>query len=315
MSNQHTEIDLVYLWVDGSDPQWLARKNRFLGVENTPSEADCKGRFANNNELKYSLRSVEKHLPWIRKIFIVTDNQTPDWLDTEHPKIEIIDHRDILPPEALPCYNSVVIEQFLYRIPDLSERFLYANDDMFANADLSPDFFYAPDGFPYVRLLREFFDKWINRLKRLFNARINIYRKTIGYSSDLIKNKFGKRYLGTPHHNIDAYKKTDYKAVIEEAYKQEIFSAATHHVRNEWDIQRVIFSYYALAIGHGHKKYVNRKEACRIRVQKPDFMKYIERYQPKLFCLNDTQHVTEKDRERIVPFLEALFPAKSAFEK
>ena len=309
------EVDLVYLWVNGNDPQWLARRNEFLGIKSFPSEANCKGRYISNDELKYSLRAAEKHLPWVRKIFIVTDNQTPDWLNISHPKIELINQQDILPPEANPCYNSVVLEYFLYRIPGLSEHFLYANDDMFVNADLSPDFFYAADGFPYIRMLHEPYNIWITRLKRRLNMRVNIYRQTIDNASLLIKKRFGKYYLGAPHHNIDAYRKSVHKAVVEEVFNKEICAVTTSHLRSVSDIQRMIFSYYALAIGHGHKKYVGRREACRIRVQKPDFMKYIERYQPKLFCLNDNQRVTEKDRERIVPFLETLFPAKSAFEK
>lgn len=117
------DIDLVYLWVDGNDPVWQAKRNAFIGETNDNSPINCKGRYANNDELKYSLRSVKTYAPWIRKIFIVTDNQTPDWLDTSNPKIKIIDHKDIIPAESLPCFNSSLLEHFLYRIPDLSEHF------------------------------------------------------------------------------------------------------------------------------------------------------------------------------------------------
>ena len=134
-------MDLVYLWVDDNDTEWLARKNAFMGKKTLPADVSCQGRFTDNDELKYSLRSVEKYANWVRKIFIVTDNQTPDWLDTAHPKIRIMNQNDILPLESLPCYNSVIIEYFLYKIPGLSEHFLYANDDMFFNAPVSPDFF------------------------------------------------------------------------------------------------------------------------------------------------------------------------------
>ena len=67
------KVDLVYLWVDGSDPVWQAKRQSVVGYEGNTS-ADCKGRYADNGELKYSLRSVELYAPWIRKIFIVTDN-------------------------------------------------------------------------------------------------------------------------------------------------------------------------------------------------------------------------------------------------
>ncbi|MDR1527429.1 MAG: Stealth CR1 domain-containing protein [Dysgonamonadaceae bacterium] len=309
------DIDLVYLWVDGNDPVWRARKDEFLGIEKTWDETICRGRYANNNELRYSLRSVEKHLPWIRKIFIITDRQTPAWLNTSHPNVQIVDHREILPEEALPCYNSTVIEYFLYRIPGLSEHFLYGNDDMFFNADLSPSFFFAEDGFPYVRLQRKFFGEWRYRWKEWWGKELSVYRTTILKSARMVAARYGIFYFGTPHHNVDAYRKTDYEAVVETVFKQEITDCILHHKRSPDDIQRAVFLYYALAVGHAHLKYGGRKESCIIDGKKPDYAKQLRRYHPKLFCLNDNQYVTEMDRERIQPFLENLFSMKSLFEK
>jgi hypothetical protein len=313
--NQMFDIDLVYLWVDGNDPVWLNKKNVFLGESPKESEVSCKGRFANNDELRYSLRTAEKYAPWIRKIFIVTDKQVPDWLDTTNPKIKIIDHTDILPAEALPCYNSVVIEYFLYKIPNLAEHFLYANDDMFFNAQITPDFFFAANGYPIVRLQRVFLGKWINRLRKTLKIHTNIYRQTIEKSAKLIEKKSGKYYSGTPHHNVDAYLKTDFQNVVEQEFYSEISPTVTNHTRSENDVQRIIFLYYLLSIRHGSLRYVGRTESCRIRLHNPNFMKFITRYQPKLFCLNDSNHASDEDRARIKPFLEKLFPLKTEFEK
>ncbi|MDE6651089.1 MAG: Stealth CR1 domain-containing protein, partial [Paramuribaculum sp.] len=105
MENNHQQpcpIDLVYLWVNGNDPKWQAKRNEFIGKTQEKSSVNCDGRYADNDELKYSLRSVEKYAQWIRKIFIVTDNQVPQWLDTSNPKIQIVDHKDIMPPQSLP---------------------------------------------------------------------------------------------------------------------------------------------------------------------------------------------------------------------
>ncbi|MEA4904481.1 MAG: stealth family protein, partial [Petrimonas sp.] len=124
---QPFDIDLVYLWVDGDDPKWLEKKRQFTGKVADCSEGNNKGRYVNNGELKYSLRSVEKYVPWIRRIYIVTDDQCPAWLQRDHPRIRIVDHTEILPEEALPCFNSSVIEYFIYKIPGLSEHFLLAN--------------------------------------------------------------------------------------------------------------------------------------------------------------------------------------------
>ena len=148
------DIDFVYLWVDGNDPKWIAKRNACIG-EPSKDEKNCKGRYESNDELKYSLRSLEKYAPWIRKIFIVTDNQVPEWLDTTHPKIQIVDHTEILPAECLPCFNSVIIEHHLHKIPGLSEHFLYGNDDMYFNKPVTPDTFFAKDFCPSSDLIAD----------------------------------------------------------------------------------------------------------------------------------------------------------------
>lgn len=315
MSNSFPEIDLVYLWVDGNDPVWKNKKQVALSEKISASNINLHGRYVDNDELKYSLRSVEKHLPWIRKIFIVTDNQRPAWLDVNHQKIQLITHEDILPPEAIPCFNSVVIEYFIYRIPGLTDSFLYANDDMFVYADLQPSYFFAGDGFPFVRFQYQFMQRTEIRLKKIFGIRINNYRRSIENALELINRKFGVYYPGVSHHNIDAYRKEDFRAVVEDVFKMELQPVLKNQFRNPSDVQRVLFQYYLLAIKHGQLKIVNRKESCRIRLQNPDFMGYLKRFNPDLFCLNDTERATDDDRARVKPFLEALYPEKSSFEK
>ena len=313
------EIDLVYLWVDGNDTEWQKKRRPFFENIDENSEANCKGRYINNDELKYSLRSAEKYAPWIRKIFIVTDNQTPEWLDTTNPKIEIIDHKDIMPEESLPCFNPTIIEYFLYKIPGLSEHFLFANDDMFFNADLQPDFFFSNDSFPIVRLKRRPYGKWhyrIYRLGRLLTGKNQSqYQKMVTDAALLVEKKFGKYYSDRNHHNIDAYKKSDFREAIENVFSVQAEKCFSHHLRAVGDFHRSAISYYALAIGHGHLKYVTYLESLRIPVHNSDFMEFLDRYQPKLFCLNDCQRSKDTDRERIKPFLEDLFPEKTAFEK
>jgi len=318
MDNSDIEIDIVYLWVDGNDPKWRAKKNAFTGERSDNSEVNNKGRYTNNDELRYSLRSLEKHAPWIRRIFIVTDDQKPGWLNTEHPKIQVVDHTEIMPPESLPCFNSSVIEYFLHRIPGLSEHFLLANDDMFFNANLSPDFFFHTDGYPIVRLKKKPFGKWYPHIKSLLKSlvgrKLGQYAQKLADSARLVEEKFGRYYTGVPHHNIDAYLRSDYQKAVEEVFNVQVKKSQTHRVRTFGDMHRSAFSYYSLAIGHGHLRYVDRREASRILVYKHDYMQYVQRYHPKLFCLNDNQHVTDAHRKKIAPFLQSLFPEKSVFE-
>ena len=157
MTNQgtlnETPIDLVYLWVDGNDINWQKKRAQYQQqTENCDPQAIGTCRFYNNDELKYSLRSVEKNIPWINRIFIVTDEQTPDWLNTNHPKITVIDHKEIIPTEKLPLFNSCAIESRIPFIPGLSEHFIYANDDMFAWKQVDKNFFFTDDGKAICRL-------------------------------------------------------------------------------------------------------------------------------------------------------------------
>ena len=309
-------IDLVYLWVDGDDPEWLAKRNEFIGKVEQSSSANCKGRYINNDELKFSIRSVEKYASWINKIYIVTDNQTPQWIDLSNPKIKIIDLKDIMPKEILPCYNSALIEQFLYKIEGLSEHFLYANDDMFINSFVSARSFFTEEGFPIIRLtprpLRRL--RWFWR-EQIRNKPLHNYSKTIKNASELVKKKFGVYYNGMPHHNIDAYLKSDCQRITEQVFQDDFRSMRLNRLRNPEDLQRVIYSYVALAEKRGRLQYCSKKESLYIDIYKDRHYSYFKKYKPMLFCLNDSQYAQDSDRIKAMMFLNKIFPQKSKLEK
>lgn len=302
------EIDLVYLWVDGNDPKWLKKQQRFLS-----KEIDTNGRYQDNQELKYSLRSIDKHLPWIRKIFILTDNQVPSFINPNHPKIEIIDHTQVIPKEILPTFNSSVIEHFIYKIPGLSEHYLYANDDMFVNTDLSPSFFFK-DGIPVMRMLKDMILRQKIFLKRLSKIEINTYRLAIENAYNLFEKTFNIFYPIKQHHNIDAYLKSDYALVMEDVFKDELQPMFKNRFRHKSDIHRMLINYYAIKNNRGILTYSNNNESCRLKIHK-NYQKKFDKYNPKLFCLNDSEHANDKDRTEVEPFLKKLFPNKAEFEK
>ena len=306
---------MVYLWVDGNDPQWLAKHNACIGKTEDKSAVNCKGRYSDNDELKYSLRSVEMYAPWIRKIFIVTDNQVPKWLDTSNPKIRIVDHKEILPEVSLPCFNSRLIEHFLYKIPGLSEHFLYANDDMFINRPVTPATFFAGDGLPIIRFNRRPFRKFTLWFKEKVQGKaLSNYVQAIRNSAELVEKRYGIYYGGKTHHNIDAYLKSDYRHVGE-VFKNEIGAMLTHHVRSADDVQRNIYSYVALAEKRAHLHYVTRRTSFRLHIQNESHYAKLERYNPILFCMNDSQYARDEDREREKAYLDKRFLEKSQFEK
>ena len=123
------KIDFVVTWVDMNDPKWKAVFAEYSGKTENEKNSVSDARFRDNGFLKYWFRGVEKFAPWVRKIHFVTCGQKPDWLDENHPKINLVNHSDFIPEQFLPTYNSVVIERYLHKIPDLSEHFVYFNDD------------------------------------------------------------------------------------------------------------------------------------------------------------------------------------------
>ncbi len=315
------DIDLVYLWVDGNDPKWRAKRDAHLGlnletkVNDGLNEVNCEGRYADNDELKYSLRSVEKYAPWIRKIFIVTDNQVPRWLDTSHPKIQIVDHTEIMPKEILPCFSSRIIEHHLHCIPGLSEHFLFANDDMFINREVTPSTFFADDGLPIIRLNRRPFRKlglWYR--EKILGKSLSNHNLCVQNGALLVEKKFGKYYGGKMHHNIDAYLRSNFQHT-REMFDKEISKTLCNHMRSPNDIQRHLYSYVALAESKGHACYVSQHTSFRLHINNKKHYTKFENYNPMLFCMNDSQYATDEDRKHVAVFLERLFPDKSEFEK
>lgn len=137
-------IDIVYLWVDGNDPKWRARRHRAAQAHDAIDHSamalygNVEGRFRDNDELRYSLRALERHFPDHGHVYIVTDGQTPSWLrPSKH--LTLVDHRDLIPAAQLPTFDSAHIESYVHRIPGLSERFFYFNDDVFFGAPVQVD--------------------------------------------------------------------------------------------------------------------------------------------------------------------------------
>lgn len=170
MTSRFGPIDAVYTWVNGSDPIWKNERDFWyqhwiqenIGPgRNTQGEQDSgqhsgnnddegasmENHFRDNDELRYSIRSVERYAPWIRHIYLVTNGQIPSWLDLGNPRIKIVRHSEIFENSShLPVFSSSSIESNLDRIPGLSNTFLYFNDDVFLAAPISLDDYISPSG-------------------------------------------------------------------------------------------------------------------------------------------------------------------------
>ncbi len=137
-------IDAVYTWVDGAAPghaENLAQHSRSDHDRNPNRTRD------NLELLRFSLRSLERFAPWIRRVVLVTQRpQIPAWLELSEPSLRIVHHDEIIDAEHLPTFNSFAILSNLHRIPGLSRLCLYFSDDYLLAGPVARSDFFWPDG-------------------------------------------------------------------------------------------------------------------------------------------------------------------------
>ena len=152
MSN---EVDVVIAWVDGDDPAHRAKRLQYGGkVATTHNDVGGDMRFRATGEIYFCIASILRYAPWVRKIWIVTDNQDPhaeefvarNFPDNKIP-IEIVDHKVLFRgyEQYLPTFNSLAISTLLWRIPGLSDCYLYFNDDVFLASEATPEMWFEGD--------------------------------------------------------------------------------------------------------------------------------------------------------------------------
>ena len=148
MCNTLFNIDVVITWVNGNDPVLNAKRKKYLQNDSFVHSDDIAGttRYADRGEIHWCIASINKYMPWVHRIYIVTDGQNPK-TDGKIP-VEIIDHKVIFQEyeQYLPTFNSLSIEAMLWRIPNLSEHFVYFNDDLLVCKSLKPEVFFPQEG-------------------------------------------------------------------------------------------------------------------------------------------------------------------------
>lgn len=135
-------IDIVVPWVDGSDPAWLAERDKIAGPQEQKAYL-----YRDWGLMRYWFRGVERNAPWVRKIHFITWGHLPPWLDTEHPKLHIVRHEDYMPERFRPTFSSNPLELNIHRIDGLAEHFIHTNDDVYFLAPLTPEEYFR-NGLP-----------------------------------------------------------------------------------------------------------------------------------------------------------------------
>lgn len=326
------EIDFVITWVNGNDKDWLDKKNFYLNQEEKNKNFNNNGsnvRYRDYGTLKYLLRGIDKYATWVHKIYIITDNQVPDWLNTKNKKIKIIDHKDIINSKYLPVFNSNAIEWNIDNIANLSENFVYFNDDMLLNRKVNSEDFFKNDKPCDCRIYsdiiptEDFYHIPLNN-----TILINDYVKGnwpisktglvslkngIKQFTNLIfllqaKKRGIPGYMQT--HGPIPFSKNSFMQV-KAIWKKEIESTLKHRFRSLSDISIWLVRQFQLETG----EFVPRKydfDKIFSMGQFDAIKDCLEKSKSGTICINDEEGI---DPTNIIKVLNKKFPNKSIFEK
>ncbi|WP_234335836.1 stealth family protein [Streptomyces sp. NRRL S-1022] len=309
-------VDAVYTWVDGDDPVMAVKRRAHQALSDNviaPRETGA-SRYTSHDELKYALRSLEMYAGFIRNIYLVTDSQVPSWLDPDAAGLTVVDHRDILPADALPVFNSHAIESRLHHIPGLSEQYLYFNDDVFINRPVRAENFFHGNGIARIPL---------SPLKLGVGAPhpLEPAPNSAGKNAREVIRRFHGRYvthksLHTPHPQLLSVMREMESLGIEELQR-----TSYSRFRSTTDVAPASTLHHHWAIATG--RAVPAEYSFRyVQLGTPDMRRRLARLAAgedvDFFCLNDVD-TAPADRAAaqtaIRTFLERKYPFPSRFER
>lgn len=332
-------IDFVIPWVDGSDPEWQAKKTKCLGLPETDDRAQ---RYRDWDLMRYWFRGVEKFAPWVRKVWFICDQEPPAWLDRDCPKLSIVRHEDYIPREYLPAFNANPIELNIHRIEGLSEQFVYFNDDMFILSPLKEDFFFK-DGLPKdSALLNPIPTTDLTKqsgCQRIFTLHLNdaeyanrdydfrtVVKKhwsrwyNIRYGSSMVRNlllSIWPRFVGFyEHHLPQPYLKDRF----EEAWEADgdvLDVTSRHPIRNDQDVNHWLIRHRQLIEGKFRPMKPLKNAVFDLKVQGKEAVETIRNQRVPMICMNDGEMEDwefEETRNMLKDAFETILPEKSSFE-
>ena len=328
-------IDFVVTWVDGSDPDWRAKKSKYDSAFTTSeNNMNSDKAYREWGTFKYWFRGVEKFAPWVNKVYLVTDNQRPDWLNISNEKLVIVDHKDIICQEYLPVFSANPIESNIHRIPGLSEHFVFFNDDMYLTAPVSPDDFFSEEGLPrYNTALSPIIPE------RYGTGNFQINDMEI-ITSHFTRNEILKNgYFFDPKQGLKnivkslLYKNSKFicgfweshlpypllKSTMELVWEKEkdiLEKTSASRFRNPSDTNVWLFKYWQIASGQYAVGNPKLGGLFSLDNANPDFWNLLNSGKYQIMCINDGFNIQDEEKV-IVDFvkeMDQLFPEKSSFE-
>ena len=332
------DIDVVVLWVDGSDPAWLEEKRKYA----PPAAADSNSanRYRDWGLLPYWFRCIEQHMPWVRKIHFVTWGHVPAFLNINTPKLHVVRHDEFIPKEYLPTFSSHTIEMNIHRIPDLAEHFVYFNDDMFLLRTMEKtDFFQNNLPCTYGREEPWIFqypvgiwshaaandlgviNKHFPKREALRHHKEKFYSKVYRWKDNLrtfaLNTLFPDHFCGFRNlHAPAAYLKKTFEEVWA-AEPELLRSTCRDRFRTAENVNQWVCLWWQVASGN-FTPYVIDNWVDSISNESIDRLCHcIEQQSNDYICLNDPDQPVDFDRlaGRLTASFETLLPQKSSFER
>lgn len=265
-------IDIVYTWVDGRDSAWRRSYIEHVGAEPDPDRYHPRG------ELRYSLRSVHYACGWARRIHILSSCPPPAWLDVDHPAIAWVSHEEVLEEHCLPTFNSHAIEAGLPNIPDLAERFIYLNDDVFVTRPTRPELFFDAAGRSYG-----FFEPAGKLVEDRRDAEEEPWFVARLAAQRLLLERFGYAATRFCHHAPFAVNRARCLEMFA-SMRDAVARTSASRTREATDMPLIAFLYphHALAAGWGLEREVHAQQLSRA-----SFETFRLRDEAHFLCIND----------------------------
>ena len=326
-------VDFVITWVDGQDPAWRRKRAAAANSQEHERQANDNCRFINSNELLYALRSIYTNCSWFNKIYIVTDNQRPIWLNEDCEEVVVVDHKTIFGKEGkLPTFNSNAIESRLHHIPGLAEHYVTLNDDFFIGRGISEKFFFHDRGEPrlYFSALKKE-EKILREMLPENLERGEIYQRTQNRTRKLIWKEYGLVIRQNPRHTPKPFRKSAVLAV-EKRFWNQIEPTLHHQFRSAQGLFFLALCMFdEFAAGNrpipaklwsfrrdgsclSYRDYIHINLGKSAMVSRIRYW-CIRAFSPACICLNDVEKTTPENREEMVRFLAKLFPNKCPAER
>jgi hypothetical protein len=357
MKSERSDIDIVIPWVDGSDPEWQAafRAAQNSAAQNSAaqnseaqnsaaenyavatggSENASEIRYRDPGTLRYLLRGIERFAPWARRIHLVTCGHLPDWLQTEHPHLNIVRHVDYIPAEYLPTFSSSPIELNVHRIKGLADRFILFNDDTFLLRPVPPDRFFrgglpcdmarlsliAPSSISHTVLnMTEILNRRHSRRETMRRHLCKWYSPRYG-AINLLKTldlSLWRNFAGLADiHMMQPYLRQTFERMWAE--ERDILDATCREkFRSPFGVNHWLMRYEQLATGRFAPVSVRDARLDELAESRlGDIESYIRRQKYAMICLNDSPslHDFEAAGRRLVAAFETILPDKSSYER